>query len=328
MDKLGIIIVIESGDLEQKTRLLVESIRTYGGEIKDAKIWTVKPRKGKPIKKETLRFLKDRDVEFIDINLNTKWYLYGFANKIYASAYIEEKFGALYDTLLFLDCDTVVLNSIEIDLLKGKYQLAIKPAEEKFIEISKEDKITPFWKIIYDNCDVNPDKVWSVTTTVDEKVVLASFNSGVIFSNPETGFFKRWLKNFEKLARDTRVYHMIYTEFYLLEQALLAGTIIKSFSFHQVRLLNNYYNFPFHFYSCLSEKEEITNIRILHYHHLFQDDPVPYLENLPVSKSLFLKEYLPLKSDKESTIEKTFSTIRYVFWRVKNKLVLKYLKSI
>lgn len=76
MKKLGIIIVIESGDLEQKYKLLVDSIRTFGGAIKNSKIWAVKPRKGKAISKETLKFFQAKTVEFIEVDLNKKWPLY------------------------------------------------------------------------------------------------------------------------------------------------------------------------------------------------------------------------------------------------------------
>ena len=327
METLGIIIVIEQGDLEQKTKLLIESIRTFGGEIKDAHIWTVKPRRGKSLTDETIRFLKEKKVEYIDIDLNKKWYLYGFANKIYASAYIEQKFGATYETLVFLDCDTLVVNSVEKNILANGINVAIKPAEEKFIEISRDDEITPFWEMIFHICNVNPDDVWTVTTTVDQKKILACFNAGVIFTRAKTKLFQKWLANFNRLMLDARVYQLIYTEFYLLEQAILAATIVKTLKVEQVKLLDNRYNFPFHFYDRIPEQDKFKDIKILHYHHLFQEDPVKNLEHLPSPTTAFLRDYLPLKSFKRNMRQKVYSTINYIFWRLKNKWNLRFLKT-
>ncbi len=50
---LGFVLVVEAGDLENKTRLLIKSLRTFGGELKDSPIWAVQPRKGKRLSQKT-----------------------------------------------------------------------------------------------------------------------------------------------------------------------------------------------------------------------------------------------------------------------------------
>ena len=319
MKKLGIIVVVESGDLEQKTRLLVESIRTFGGDIANSKIWAVKPRKGKPLQKETLRFFVEKEVEFLDINRNKKWHLYGFANKIYATAYIEKMYGIEYDTLLFLDCDVVVINPIDANFLDSHYKIAVKPIEEKFLVLSKHERLTDFWRMIYFNCEISVKNIWEVKTTVDNKKVLASFNSGVIFSKGDSGFYNKWLSSFEKITNDIRAYHLPYMEFYLLEQSLFSAVILKNYEKEDIKFLDNNYNFPFHFSAELRGKYDFNSVKILHYHHLFGPGNEVEIQKLPLSLYNWFKRKLPLTTENPTIIKRYMSVVQYVFWRLRNK---------
>lgn len=324
MEKLGIIIVIESGDLEQKSKLLINSIRAFGGAAKDSKIWAVKPRKGKALGDETLRFLRDKKVEFIDINLNKQWYLYGLANKIYASAYIEEHFGDQYETLLFLDSDTIVINSIDINILEGKYAVAVKPIDGQYLALRKGDKVRGFWKNIYESCEFPVENIWTVKTTVDQTEILAYFNSGVIFTASKNRLFSEWLINFERFIKQINAYHLPPMEYYFLEQALLSGTILKRFPKDQVKILNSDHNYCLNFKDKLEEigKGNYHNIKIIHYHYLFQENWQQNISFLPHHVLDWLKQYRPLKSYKDGPLKRYYKIFCYIKWRFKNILML------
>lgn len=322
MKKLGIIIVIESGDLEQKARLLIDSIRTFGGEAKNSKIWAVKPRKGKSLSKETLNFLKEKNVEIIEKNLNTHWHMYGLANKIYATAYVEKKFGKDYETLLFLDSDTIVIDEIDVDILEGRYDVAIKPLDGEYLALKETDKISPFWEMIYKKCSVSTGKIWKVKTTVNHLDILAYFNSGVIFSNAGSSLFTKWLENFKLFSTDKRAYQLGHLEYYFLEQALLSGTILGCLPQNKVKILDNRFNYSINFHRQLENEEgnNKANIKIIHYHSSFYEN---WKENLPfISPELnsWLHQRLPLLKFEKTTFHKCHSVFRYVVWRISNKL--------
>ena len=322
MKKLGIIIVVEAGDLEQKTRLLVESIRTFGGDIADSKIWAVKPRKGKALKRETLHFFKGRGVEFIDINLNKKWYLYGFANKIYATAYIEEKYGSNYEILLFLDCDTVVISGINLLFFEERYALVIKPVDNKFISIGIDEKITEFWRMIYDNCGVHNYKSWVINTTVDNKEIIAHYNSGVIFSRSTYRIFEKWLINFENLTQDYRAYNLTFIQFTLIEQALFAGTVIGFVPKNKVLHLSNNLNFPLTQYKKMNAFK--GEIKILHYHNLFLNLHSLVIPVVPNHCWAWLKKNSQFILYRSSKYKKLSNIALYILWKYANIIALKF----
>src|SRR5687767_10768249 len=84
---LGFLIIAEAGSLERKTSMLVESIRIFGGPLKDAPIWVVQPRKGEPLQPKTLAFFDSRQVHFHYQDLNNgNLSRCGYANKAFAAA--------------------------------------------------------------------------------------------------------------------------------------------------------------------------------------------------------------------------------------------------
>lgn len=322
MKKLGIITVIETGDLEQKTKLLVDSIRTFGGEICNSKIWAIKPRKGKAITQETLSFLHNHDVEFIDIDLNKRWHLYGFANKIYAAAYIEEQFGNQYETLLFLDSDTIVTDAIDPEILEGKYKVAAKPIDSKHLAITPSNPISKFWERIYEACNFNDmRKLWTVRTTIENLEIYAYFNSGVVFVDPSSKIFSQWLENFHRVIKNKKFYHLAAKEYFFLEQALLAGTILKEVPKPQVKVLDHTYNYSLNFINELNEKVIDREIKILHYDKSFQNDHLD-ISFLSEKAQLWLQPHMPLKAYEDNFVQKYYKVFRYIAWRLKNKLLL------
>lgn len=325
MEKLGIIIVVESGDLEQKAKLLIDSIRTFGGGVKDSKIWTVKPRKGKALREATLKFLQDKGVELIDVDLNKHWRLYGLANKIYATAYIEENYGHLYETLLFLDSDTVVIDHIDIDILEGKYEVSIKPEDGDLFSLKEESR--SFWEMIFKACEVNQSNIWTVRTAVTQVEVAAYFNSGVIFSSARSKLFSQWLKNFKNIVKNQKAYHLPYRGYYFLEQALLTGTILNLFTKDEIKILNNEYNYPLNFQKELEEKGLYKNcpIKILHYHKLFRNEWAEDIAILPLRTRSWLKQYLPLKMYEQNPFQKKYTVFRYIVWRLRNSISIRLL---
>src|SRR5699024_8075730 len=140
------------------------------------------------------------------------------------------------------------------------------------------------------------DEVWTIRTSVTKDNILAYFNSGVIFSSAESRLFEKWLNNFRRLAKDIRVYHLKYMEFYLLEQALLSGTILKYFSKKKIKILSNHYNYPLPFHNQLKDTIPYAEIKILHYFELLKTSYLEELSEFPQPTMNILNLHLPLKT--------------------------------
>ena len=103
-----IIICTEKGKIEKYAVLLCRSIRKFGGEYADAKIFSFAPRKGFGPKKETLIEFKKLGVNHQNIELNKEYRKYPLANKPLVCAYFEEKYPN--ENIIFIDSDQIVFN--------------------------------------------------------------------------------------------------------------------------------------------------------------------------------------------------------------------------
>jgi len=88
-----------------------------------------------------------------------------------------------------------------------------------------------------------------VKSAVNQKIIVAYFNSGVIFSKSESKLFTKWLFNFESLIQDERAYHLPYMQYHFLEQPLLSATILQAFPEEKMKILTNSFNYPLNFHS-------------------------------------------------------------------------------
>jgi len=303
MSSINFLFVVEQGDLEKKSSLLVSSIREFAGEYRDSDIWALQPRKGKNISRSTLDFFKENNVFYVNANLNTDWPDYGIANKIYASAFVESLVERNVDTLVFLDSDTVILKSPKDLLLSKQHSIAIRPVDYINIGQKVEEPINDYWKIFYDLLDVDLPRVWAVKTNACQNLIRAYFNSGLIAVNPELGLFRKWLEGLKKLKKDHRLEAIPYgsKHFFHIDQAILSSLIVSDLSKDKVKLLDAKYNYPLHIHAKgdLPSESIISNlseIKIAHYHHIFYS--LDWLSLIRVEPELkkWLLQQLPLQN--------------------------------
>ena len=85
-DRLGFVIIMEQGNLEYQTLLLVESIRRLP-TLQKCPLYVVQPRAGRRPSERTLRGLaQHHDALFVFGDLNRTWRHSGTMNKAYATA--------------------------------------------------------------------------------------------------------------------------------------------------------------------------------------------------------------------------------------------------
>jgi hypothetical protein len=300
--RLGFVIIIEHGELESKTTLLVESIRRLP-VLQDCPIYVVQPRPGALPSRATFDILDQQDVRYVYANLNRTWRHHAFMNKIYASAWIESFVENTLETLVYLDADVILTRAPEGLALTGEEVVAVAPiAEWQAGKVGQlvEKPLTPYWKLIYDICGVKELPEWEVTTIIDGLRIFPYFNSGVVAVQPAQGIFRLWQESMERLAQDERVHQFAANtrEFFFLDQASLAGTLLARFSREQIRVLNHRYNYPLPAHHLLPDGvrgSALDDISIVHYHTLFSN--LYWMDDMVISEPLkaWLLERLPLR---------------------------------
>lgn len=293
---IAFIICTEPGNLEKQSILLVKSIRTFGGSLKDIPIYSFQPRKGANINKQTLNFFDSHGVSHQKILLNQKYPLYGVANKPFVCAYAEETIDA--DTLVFLDSDQCFFSAPTELLLPEQYDVAVRPEDFNLIGSKGEnDKNEEYWRTLYDICQVKNELF--VTTTVDNQKIRAYWNSGMVAVKRNKRIFTTWRNNFVQVMEQK-----IQPErgLFFVEQSVLSATICSTTDAILTLPIN--YNYPLNSHHKLAQVQKLKSFDhavSIHYHKIFRNQYEQALEKLDVDKSTAYKWlYEEIKNQKLS----------------------------
>ncbi len=254
---------------------------------------------------------------FWDLKLNQKWPFYALANKVVTCAYVEERVGKEYDSLLFFDTDILSTQDFNGLFSRAGYQIAAKPDDDlDNIRWLSNEPPDLFWQLICDGCQLNPEEVWEVTNQICEVPFKVFFNSGVIVKHGQNDFFKFWLQCFDRIMTDKRVFKIDYLHFFFLEQASFSLTVVKYFKKNQVNLLGYKYNYPVHLHKRIKMEEPPI---IIHYHDEFYADK--WTEDFPHFFSI-PKEFetmLPFSRHRKSVVAKIRQVAQFQLYKLKYK---------
>ena len=271
------IMCVERGYFEKQAKLLVSSIRLFGGSYADAPIHCYQPRKGFEVAKETVSFLEKYGVFFNNTCLNKEYATFKFANKTIICAYHEQRSTA--DVLIYLDCDSLLLND-PIDLLNfDKDEVMVRPEDAKGHGTNPDmtDKHAQQWREMYGFLKI--DNYPGVKTVMDYEDTLAYYNAGQIIVPRTCGLFTQWNKNFLR-ALDERLFRKSYL--IMSDQMMLSATIVQMAL--KVRSQFAGFNFPLNLRAFdeiknpLYQRDSIVDLALFHYHKIFLRGYNPVLE--------------------------------------------------
>jgi hypothetical protein len=319
-------LLVEAGILEQQALLLCESIRQFVGDRLQAPITVISPRPDRRPSEECIERLSALNARYVPLALESPCPEYGPAFRVLASAYFERHSSA--DTLVVLDSDTVFLRPVRITL--GQADAAARPVDVKGMCTSgAADPMDDYWHKLCACCDVDYRLIPTVTATVDNSVVKASYNAGFVVVRRAAGSFQRAEDYFLRSVRSglrpyagsgTRVQAGTGTvsiegsSYWGSSQACLSLAVWGSGL--SVQALPSTYNFPLHCYDrFLAEirSGELGDIAHVHYHQLFftaPDIPNPILNGeagFPAHGVAWLREKLQEPRSKRGQAVETWN---------------------
>lgn len=300
-DNITIIFCVEKGLLEKQAILFINTILKFAFNI-NIKLIAFSPREDFFPTIDTEIFFKNQNVLHIKNNLNIKYLDYPIANKVLACEYVEKNFSD-YNSIIFVDTDTVFINSFFEEYLHAKGKLLLRPVDNKGPgTLGNNDGNDIFWQKVYQMFELDlPDA--NLTTTVRPNIIRPYYNAGFIWANGLSGFFRQWKKDFVKLV-DSDLRPFGYqsrdnTDFRCLDQVALAVTAQRYKQ--NIEILPQSYNYPIPFRPILKDRpnhpkfDELVHV---HYHKWFQHpgflDHVTNDEEKKSEQYLWLKEHLPL----------------------------------
>lgn len=251
---------------EKNADLLVESIRTFGGEYANAPVYVVvKDSIDTPCK--TIKSKGNVFIRTHKYNQNINFY---FAEKVYACAQIEEEVKNTVKNLVWLDNEVLVFSQPSKLILNAPYKIGIRPVFlHNGISCYANTKPNAYWNNIFNHTGVNPVKIPVVETAIDEKKIFAYYNCQVVSVNPKVGIFREWAKKFDEILADSNYMQTAmptaWHQFFL-HQAILSAIITSKIPEKEIFTLPSTYNYSLntHFdYPKNKQAKKINDLTII-----------------------------------------------------------------
>lgn len=304
-EKVAILLVVESGYLEQQAKLLIRSIlKFYRSEKYELDIFAFSPRKNHKPSKETKAFLKQHITHYFEEDLNEEYTEFPLINGHFGARFFEQNFPE-YGHVMLLDTDTVFLNNFAFILDAQDQGVFVAPVDNKGVGITgNTDKDHAFWQNLYGHLGIAlPQR--RVTTRVGREKIWPYYNAGFVYKKNIPGFFTQWLSDFQAIYQsDIRSLFSGKdgSKTIFLEQVALALTSERYTS--TVHLLPDTMNYPIPFHPRLSQRSDglqLMDLVHVHYHRWFQHpgflDHVTDAEEKASAHYQWLQEHLPLQPE-------------------------------
>lgn len=280
---------IENGSLESQALLLFDSIRRYGGSLKDSPIYALSPRAGHAISIDARKRLDALEVHFSDALLNTEVPEYGSANRVTAAAHIEDT--RTHEILVILDSDTLFLREPCQLVLPPDVDVAVRPVDLKGISTSgPDDPCDAYWRALCRSAGIDYDVLPWNESFVDRNRIKANYNAGLVAVRRDLGVLRTWADIFfrsvrEGLRPDRDSFPFRAGAGWVGPSAArLWGSNQAALSLaiwsltRNVRELPPTYNYPLHLHDGVDEHvaaASLARLAHVHYHWLLAEDALP-----------------------------------------------------
>lgn len=247
MNEVRFFLLCNSEAGEQFARTAVESLRAFGGPLRDCPVWIFVPGPD-----PATRALADLDRIYVySLSLPETCREYPFAAKVAACAQAEALAGPEIGSLVWMSLDTLIVNPPLLFNLApaggvAAADVALRPVHHRNIGSPAAEPADPYWQAIYRALDVD-EVPYTIQAFAGGEHLRPYFNTHCFAFKPETGLCKAWWAYFQMLVADEAFQagpcqdqlHQIF-----LHQAILSTLVARMVPRERVRLLPPAYNYP------------------------------------------------------------------------------------
>ncbi|KAF0107055.1 MAG: hypothetical protein FD146_2165 [Anaerolineaceae bacterium] len=221
-------------------RLMIDSLRTFGGDLADAPFWVFAPDP------EPVRAFETGATRLLPLTVPDLVAAYPFGRKVAACARAEQLAPAGTRSLVWVDAAYLFCQPPTLFALGADFDAAFRPAHIRNVGLPPSEPLDAFWGGICAALGVD-DVPGAVTSFVDGQLLRTYFNSHAFAVNPALGLMRRWYELFQQLVGDAAFQsaacaddiHQIF-----LFQALLSALVASSVEPARVRILPPACNYP------------------------------------------------------------------------------------
>ena len=271
-------IIFPSKSSETNALLLAESIRAFAGALSQALIWFFISETETQLASAVRDKLLALNVTLLPFEIDPEVAHFPFTSMAVAAALAEAKARGQADLLAWLSANTIVLQEPTEFLLRHDKSLGYRPVHHALIGSRYNEPLDTFWTLIYRYCNVPDDRVFPMTTHVDNVKLRPYFNAGCHITRPEEHLLRNWRDTFLKVYREPPLQELYeHDERYkvFIHQAILSGVILSTLATDKIQELPPTYNYPLQLHAeditdhRPSSLEEVVTFR----HEAFYQDP-------------------------------------------------------
>jgi hypothetical protein len=244
--KSNTIFITTASEVEEPAvRLLIDSLRAFGGELANNPVWVFTAH---PQEMRRLEYAPENDpTRILPLVVPAPVSAYPFGRKVAACAQAEQLVPAGTRTLVWIDPSCLIVQPpVLFDLGEG-FDAAFRPVHIRNVGLPSAEPLDAFWQGIYTALGLK-DISTTVTSFVDNQRLRTYFNTHAFALNPSLGLMRRWYELFQQLIVDEQFQiavcqdelHQIF-----LFQALLSALVASSLEPARVRMLPTNYNYPY-----------------------------------------------------------------------------------
>jgi len=255
-----------TGEAEIDALRLARSIRTFGGEFCFNPIWLLSLRSENELSESTRQELFSLGARLITFDLDEAGKGFPFVAYVTAAGIAEGLAQGEVSFLVMMATDTLILQAPTAFLLPAGKSLGGCPVHLKLLGSGFNDPVNDFWELIYHACKVDKEKIYPLQTIVDEQLVRAYFNAGLLVVRPERGLLRAWQSNFAVLYRLPEFkqfyqQHELYELF--MHQTVLAASILSLLKPEEFEQFPFEVNYPLHLHSRIAVGRRPVNLKQL-----------------------------------------------------------------
>ena len=232
-------------------RLMIDSLRTFGGELAEVDFWVF------VTDLDSARGLEGERTRPQPLTIPDLVSAYPLGKKVAACARAEELAPAGTRSLVWVDAAYLFCQPPTLFALGTDCEAAFRPVHIRNVGLPPSEPLDAFWGGIYAALGVD-DTPATVTSFVDGQLLRAYFNSHAFAVNPALGLMTRWYAVFQELVGDARFQitacaddaHQVF-----LFQAILSALVATSIEPCRLCLLPPTYNYPYN----LHERVPVEN---------------------------------------------------------------------
>jgi hypothetical protein len=224
-------------------RVLVESIRAYGGALSRCPVWLYEANP----QVAPCGDLESLGVRVLPLRVPEAVRSYILADKVCACAQAEALASPETQSLIWLSPECLVVRPpVRFDL-GATFDAAVRPVHIRNVGLPATDPPDTFWRGVYQAVGVD-DVQSTVVSFCDAQHIRAYYNSAAFAVRPSAGLLCRWYDLLETLVRDLAFQaeacrdelHQIF-----LHQAILSTLIATQLASERVRTLPPDYGYPY-----------------------------------------------------------------------------------